>query len=136
MALSLQSLIGHRVGVPGSLTYTDEQEIQYISGRSLVRVDLESRIEKVFPGANEAVSGFTAVAITPNRKTSAHAEFVAGSNGAEGYPVVSIYEWPKTTSGSKKKRVGNITIYIEFGLVNNILTDLTIPSNNFLSYSL
>jgi hypothetical protein len=108
--LSLQSLIGHHVGVPGSLSYTDEQEIQYVSGRSLVRVDLESRIERVFPGANEAVSGFTAVAITPNRKTSAHAEFVAGSNGADGYPVVSIYEWPRTSSGSRKKRVSLIIL--------------------------
>ncbi len=108
--LSLQSLVGHRVGIPGSLTYTDEQEIQFVSGRSLVRFDIESRVEKVFPGANEAVSGFTAVAITPNRKTTAHAEYVSGSNGADGYPVVSIYEWPKTASGSRKKRVSFILL--------------------------
>ena len=128
--LSLQSLVGHRVGIPGSLTYTDEQEIQFVSGRSLVRFDIESRVQKVFPGANEAVSGFTAVAITPNRKTTAHAEYVSGSNGADGYPVVSIYEWPKTASGSRKKRVS-----LSFILLNQ-LSSLVQNSYYLLSFLL
>jgi hypothetical protein len=58
-----------RVGAPGALAYVDEADLQYVAGRSLVRYDLETRQMRTSQGAAEAVSGITAVATTPNRRT-------------------------------------------------------------------
>jgi len=90
-----------RVGAPGALAYVDEADLQYVAGRTLVRYDLETRQMRTSQGALEAVSGITAVATTPNRRTTAYAEL-----GADGAPIVSLFEWAaKTAAGGRRKKV-------------------------------
>jgi len=42
----LHCMLGLRVGVPGALTYLDETDVQFISGRNLVRFDIDTRTQK------------------------------------------------------------------------------------------
>jgi hypothetical protein len=101
VGVSLNAVIGMRVGAPGALAYVDEADLQYVAGRTLVRYDLETRQMRTSPGAAEAVSGITAVATTPNRRTTAYAEL-----GADGAPIVSLFEWnAKAAAGGRRKKV-------------------------------
>jgi hypothetical protein len=101
VGVSLNTVIGMRVGAPGALAYVDEADLQYVAGRTLVRYDLETRQMRTSQGAAEAVSGITAVATTPNRRTTAYAEL-----GADGAPIVSLFEWAaKAAAGGRRKKV-------------------------------
>ena len=101
VAVTLNTVIGMRLGAPGALAYVDEQELQYVAGRGLVRYDLETRQQRTVQGAPDAIGGITAVATTPNRRTTAYAEL-----GADGLPVVSLVEWAaKAAAGGRRKKV-------------------------------
>ena len=63
----LHCMLGLRVGVPGALTYLDETDVQFISGRNLVRFDIDTRTQKIQSGTNDS-AGITAVAVTTNRR--------------------------------------------------------------------
>lgn len=65
--LQLNAMLGLRLAAPGSLIYLDETDVQFISGRNLIRYDCETRAVKIQHGSLEA-SGITAVAVTPNRR--------------------------------------------------------------------
>lgn len=65
--LRLGALLGMRTSVSGGLAYLDETDVQYVSGRDIVRYDTETRLQRIVPGTLEA-SSITAVATSPNRR--------------------------------------------------------------------
>lgn len=65
--LRLGALLGMRTSVTGGLAYLDETDVQYVSGRNVVRYDTETRLQRIVPGTLEA-SVVTAVATSPNRR--------------------------------------------------------------------
>ncbi len=68
-SVQLHSMLGLRTTAPGSLLYVDETDVQFVSGRNLVRYDLETRSQRIQHGAADANGvGITAVAVTPNRR--------------------------------------------------------------------
>ena len=95
IGVSLNSVLGARVGLPGCLAYADEAEVQFVAGRTIVRADLESRQQRVLAGSADAVGGISCVATTRNRKTCAFAEL-----GSDGAPIVSIFEWGSRGAGA------------------------------------
>ena len=64
IGVSLNSVLGARVGLPGCLAYADEAEVQFVAGRTIVRADLESRQQRVLAGSADAVGGISCVATT------------------------------------------------------------------------
>jgi WD40 repeat protein len=87
IAMQLVAMLGVRPNVSGAVAYLDDGEIQYVSGRNLVRYDIESRAQRILQGTPE-LAGISAVATSGNRKLSAYAECAP-----DAAPVIVVYEW-------------------------------------------
>jgi hypothetical protein len=63
----LHCMIGLRNGVPGGLSYIDETDVQFISGRNIIRYDMDTRSQRIQSGSLESC-GITAITMTNNRR--------------------------------------------------------------------
>lgn len=61
------SVLGIDGAVHGGLLFLDDTDVQFVSGRCLVRYDTETRLQSAIPCSASAVA-VTAVAVTANRR--------------------------------------------------------------------
>lgn len=66
VSLHLGAMLGIKPTISGAVAYLDETDVQYVSGRCLVRFDTETRQQKIVPGAVDSF-GITATAVTEGK---------------------------------------------------------------------
>lgn len=69
MALDVQlsSLLGFNTALSSPISWIDETDVQFTTGRSIVRYDTETRLQRIVSPNPETIC-ITAITLSPNKK--------------------------------------------------------------------
>ena len=80
--------IGISTAVKGHIAYLDDTDVVYPAGHMIVRLDTETRVQRLLQGALNS-HNITAMATSSNRRFTAFAETLG-----DRPPLITVYEWP------------------------------------------